>query len=194
MLPSVEISDGGGKCKVCHDEFEVDFNEDTDKWEYQNCVRYDGKNFHPKCCEDFKNGGGLFKSPEPSTNESEFTINGENPEPEYTINVKKEEVKQEDVKQEVTVKQEPSSQEEPAEVPETTEAESTEAPETSETPESGRHESESGKDETKEDETNVSIKQEQIKSPQVKQEPSEQVTIKQEKIEEDPPMVTQQAE
>ena len=103
------------------------------------------------------------QSPEPSTNESEFTINGENPEPEYTINVKKEEVKQEDVKQEVCVKQEPSSQEEPAEVSETTEAESTEnpaeTPETSETPESGRRESEPGKDETKEDETNVSIKQ-----------------------------------
>ena len=38
------------------------------------------------------------------------------------------------------------------------------------------------------------VEAEEIKSPQVKQEPSQQVTIKQEKIEEDPPMVTQQAE
>ena len=49
------------KCATCGDEFEVDFNEDTDQWEYQNCVKYEGKNFHPQCLEDFKNGGGLFQ-------------------------------------------------------------------------------------------------------------------------------------
>ena len=38
------------------------------------------------------------------------------------------------------------------------------------------------------------VEAEEIKSPQVKQEPTQQVTIKQEKVEEDPPLATQQAE
>ena len=40
----------------------------------------------------------------------------------------------------------------------------------------------------------VEADQENIKSPQVKQEPCQQVTIKQEKIEKDPPMETQLVE
>ena len=45
------------KCGVCGDEFEVDFNEDTDRWEYLSCVEYEDRNYHLHCCEDLKNGG-----------------------------------------------------------------------------------------------------------------------------------------
>ena len=40
----------------------------------------------------------------------------------------------------------------------------------------------------------MEAEREEIKSPQLKQEPCQKVTIKQEKIEEDPPMETQQIE
>jgi len=194
QIQTVEISDGGGMCAVCGDEFDVDFNDDTENWEYQDCVRADDLNFHPSCYQDYKNGAGLLQSQDPSTNQSEFTINGETPKLDYTI-VKKEDKKtakdikkekestneqKEPTKEHVSIKQEPTSSQEPSsshEVPETEKPDQTEV-----TTSVSIKQEPTDSSEVQQDAVQTTAEEEKL--PEVKQEgsPQVQVTIKQEKV------------
>merc|ERR1712183_529265 len=119
----------------------------------------------------YKNCAGLLQSQDPSTNQPEFTINGETPKLDYTI-VKKEDKKtakdvkkekepinehKEPTKEQVSIKQEPTSSHE---VPET------ERPE---------------KDQT-EVTTSVSIKQDPTDSSEVQQDALQTTTSEEEKL------------
>jgi hypothetical protein len=55
-VPSVCTGDdlADGFCYVCHDEFEVFFNDELEEWQLRAAVRVDGKTFHPLCYEDYK--------------------------------------------------------------------------------------------------------------------------------------------
>lgn len=41
-------------CDMCHDQFDIFFNEDTEEWHLKSAIKVEEKFFHPICYEDFK--------------------------------------------------------------------------------------------------------------------------------------------
>ncbi|XP_076819795.1 uncharacterized protein LOC143464631 isoform X2 [Clavelina lepadiformis] len=43
---------GEDSCKVCKEAFETFYNEADDEWQFADCIKVDGENFHPNCHGD----------------------------------------------------------------------------------------------------------------------------------------------
>lgn len=48
--PEEELS----RCEVCHEAFEQFYHEEKEEWHFKLALRFEAKNYHPICLEDYK--------------------------------------------------------------------------------------------------------------------------------------------
>lgn len=49
-------------CKICRENFEQFFDEETEEWHLRDAIRVDGRTFHPSCYDDVKDTSGFLET------------------------------------------------------------------------------------------------------------------------------------